>query len=328
MRTGPNQHPRAVGPNVLISSAGRRVGLVRAFQEAVTPLGGRVVATDSAPELSAACQVADLWERVPKIAGPRFLDSTLEVALRHGAGLVIPTLDTELAAYASVRDQWAESGVSISVSDPTLVEVCRDKRRMAALFESVGIAPIREVESTFPRLVKPISGSLSADIHVVNGPDELPARIADRTAFVHQELIDRTRYTEYSVDMLYSRDGRLICAVPRRRIEVRGGEISKGCTDKGLLLHHLRDRLGSLAGARGCLTLQVFQDPESQQRPVVGIELNARFGGGYPMSHAAGGRFADWLVAENLANQLLAYRDDWEHGVTFLRYDEHVVVRS
>ena len=53
-------------PNVLISSAGRRVGLVRAFQEAVGPHGGRVITTDQQPELSAACQFADVKVRVPK----------------------------------------------------------------------------------------------------------------------------------------------------------------------------------------------------------------------------------------------------------------------
>ena len=89
-------------------------GLSRVQSE---PLGGQVIATDSRPELSAACQVAGTYERVPRISEPTFLDETLRLALRHEVGLVIPTLDTELAGYASVRDAWAEQGVHVSVSD-------------------------------------------------------------------------------------------------------------------------------------------------------------------------------------------------------------------
>ena len=265
------------GPNILISSAGRRVGLVRAFQAAVAPLGGRVVATDHRPDLSAACQVADIHEPVARISDSAFVNETLHLALSHGIGLVIPTLDTELAAYASVRDVWAEQGVHVSIPDPEFVAACRDKRRTALLFGGLGISPLREVESEFPRFVKPISGSLSADVHVVRDQAALHPRLEDRARFVHQELIDRTVYDEFTVDMLYSRSGDLVCAVPRRRLEVRGGEISKGRLEKGALLEAIRDSMAHIPGARGCLAVQLFHSPTQSERPVIGIEINARF---------------------------------------------------
>lgn len=316
------------GPNVLISSAGRRVGLVRAFQEAVRSQGGRVIATDLYPHLSAACQVADVAAPVPRIGGPAFVDETLALALRQGAGLVIPTLDTELATYAGVRDAWAEKGVHISVSDPDFVAACRDKRRTASLFEGLGISPLREVDSEFPRFVKPLSGSLSADIHVVREPADLHPRVEDRTRFVHQELIDTDAYSEFTVDMLYSHSGALLIAVPRRRLEVRGGEISKGRTEKGALLEMIRDSMRNVPGARGCLAVQLFYSPDQANRPVIGIEINARFGGGYPMSHEAGADFASCLVNEQILGAVPTYWDDWQAGVTFLRYDEQVTLND
>ncbi len=204
---------------------------------------------------------------------PTFLDETLSFALHHEVGLVIPTLDTELAIYASARDAWAERGVHVSVSDAEFVAMCRDKRRTAGIFDGLGISPLREVESEFPRFVKPISGSLSADIHVVLDPEDLHPRLGDRTRFVHQELIDRAVYEEFTVDMLYSSSGDLVCAVPRRRLEVRGGEISKGRTEKGALLETIR---GSMAHIPGVSRLH--------HRPVV------------PRAHpvgAAGNRYRD-----------------------------------
>lgn len=315
----------AAGPNVLISSAGRRVGLVRAFQEAVRPLGGRVITTDHNPELSAACQLSDAYAPVPQIDDPAFLDATLSIAQSHGAGLVIPTLDTELAALASVWPEWSALGIHVSVPDADLVARCRDKRLTADLFQSLGISALKEVTDQFPRFVKPISGSLSQDIHVASSPEDLHPRLEDRAQFVHQELVDTNVYCEFTVDALYSRSGDLVCAVPRRRIEVRGGEISKGRTEKGHLLDMIRTRLARIPGARGCLTIQLFY-AETMERPLIGIEVNARFGGGYPMSHAAGATFTHWLAEETLAGRPLEYREDWRDGLTFLRFDDQVAV--
>ena len=317
---------RAAGTSVLISSAGRRVGLVRAFQEAVGPYGGRVITTDRQPELSAACQVSDVSLPVPEIGGLAFLEETLSIARTHGVGLVIPTLDTELALLAAARDDWATEGIHLSVSDPALITMCRDKRLTAQFFASLGVSPIREVSHELPRLVKPVSGSLSKDIHVIHDHGEMRPRLEDRTRFIHQELIDVTAYSEYTVDALYSRTGKLVCAVPRLRLEVRGGEISKGRTEKGPVLHSFRQLLSSLPQARGCLTIQFFHSLRHPDRPLVGIEVNARFGGGYPMSHAAGATFAAWIYNETTLGQELTYTEDWTDGMTFLRFDDQVAV--
>ena len=174
--------------------------------------------------------------------------------------------------------------------------------------------------------MKPVSGSLSKDVHIVRGPEELPPRLEDRSAFVHLELIDTTVYSEYTVDALYARSGKLICAVPRRRLEVRGGEISKGRTVKGPVLDLVRQHLGDIPGARGCLCMQFFHAPGRNDRPVIGIEVNARFGGGYPMSDAAGATFAEWIVAETMLGETLEYREDWQDGLTYVRFDDQVVV--
>lgn len=231
------------GPNVLVSSAGRRFGLVRAFQSAAIRHGGTVIATDREPRLSAACQVADVAVRVPPISDPSFTEETLALALTHNVGLVIPTLDTELDVFASVRSDWLDRGIAVSISDPGLVARCRDKRLTARVFEEIGISPLREVADDFPRFIKPISGSLSKDTHTVRSPLELSPRLMDQSRFIHQELIDNSVYREYTIDALYSTSGELTCAVPRRRLEVRGGEISKGRTEKGRILRLLQPRL-------------------------------------------------------------------------------------
>ena len=133
-----------------------------------------------------------------------------------------------------------------------------------------------------------------------------------------QELVPSS-WLEYTVDLYYSKSGNLLKCVPRQRLEVRGGEISKGVTRKGKVLQILKNHIACLRGARGVLTLQIFFDPTCDQ--ILGIEINPRFAGGYPLSHAAGANFPSMLIMEYLLGESLHYNDDWENNLLMLRYD-------
>ena len=53
------------------------------------------------------------------------------------------------------------------------------------------------------------------------------------------------------------------------------------------------------------------------------FEINARFGGGYPVCDRAGGTFAKWIL-QDLCGQEPDYHDTWKEGVRMLRYDAAV----
>jgi carbamoyl-phosphate synthase large subunit len=128
---------------------------------------------------------------------------------------------------------------------------------------------------------------------------------------------------EFTINVYVNRSGECICAVPHWRMEVRAGEVSKGITVKDRRLMDLARAVAeALPGAYGPLNIQCFMDEFGTIRI---IEINARFGGGYPLAHRAGGRFTDWLLAE-LDGKRLSYCDDWIDDLAMLRYDEAVFV--
>jgi carbamoyl-phosphate synthase large subunit len=53
------------------------------------------------------------------------------------------------------------------------------------------------------------------------------------------------------------------------------------------------------------------------------FEINARFGGGYPLAHQAGATFSQWLL-EEVAGLPATANDRWQDGVLMLRYDSAV----
>ena len=117
--------------------------------------------------------------------------------------------------------------------------------------------------------------------------------------------------------------GKLRCAVPHQRLETRDGEVSKGITRRHQGLLTLAQKMGeALSGARAALCFQAVIDEDGA--PYI-FEINARFGGGYPLTHKAGAHFSRWLLEERLG-KAPSYTDAWEDDLLMLRYDAAVFV--
>src|SRR5699024_10156560 len=101
--------------------------------------------------------------------------------------------------------------------------------------------------------------------------------------------------------------GNLKCVVPRKRIFVRAGEVNKGLAEKNEIVDFVKEKLPVIEGARGCLTMQFFFGKTN--RRIVGIEINSRFGGGYPLSYLAGANFPKWLMEEYFESKQISYMD-------------------
>jgi carbamoyl-phosphate synthase large subunit len=311
----------------LILSAGRRVSLVKGFQEAAGPRGIAVVAADAAPELSAAAQVADRAFTLPRVSSPDYADALYGLCEREGVRLVVPTIDTELPILARLRARFEAAGVMLLACSEALIDACGDKRLTALFFnerqlETATLYPREAIR--YPVFVKPFDGSLSAGAMLVSSAADMTPAILDNPRNIFCEYIDHAEHTEFTCDLYYDRGGQLRCAVPRQRIEVRGGEVSKGRTAKGDVEEIFFDKLGKIEGARGPLTVQLFRNNKTGR--LVFNEVNARFGGGYPLARHAGADFQAWLIDEYLFGAAPPVRRDWKAGVLMLRYDAEVIL--
>lgn len=313
--------------NVLILSAGRRVSLVKGFQEAARGRGVGVFTADAAPELSAAAQVSDRSFRLPRVSAADYADALFNLCAREQVKLVVPTIDTELPALAEQRARFEAAGVTLLVCDAPLVEAFGDKRLTADFFAARGLetATLYAREAIrYPVFVKPYDGSLSAGAVLVRSEAEMTPALRDNPRNIFCEYIDHADHTEYTCDLYFDRAGALKCAVPRQRIEVRGGEVSKGRTAKGDVEQIFFDKLGRIDGARGVLTVQLFRNNNTGR--LVFNEVNARFGGGYPLTRHAGADFQAWLTEEYLFGGAPSVWRDWKAGVLMLRYDAEVII--
>ena len=115
--------------NILITSAGRRVELVEFFKEEGRKLDIdlKVICVDLDPELSPACQIADLYFLAPSVTSKEYISFLKQTCVANSIALIIPTIDTELQILSENREEFLKIGVNIIISDTVLIEACRNK---------------------------------------------------------------------------------------------------------------------------------------------------------------------------------------------------------
>lgn len=318
--------------SILLSSAGRRGALVGALRDAGDMLGVdvRVVATDRSP-LSAAGQLADAFHLVPSLTDSSFLPVLLEIVRAENVRAIVPTIDPELSILAEASDALAAAGCLAVVSDPATIAICGDKVASSRWIDEQGLPVPRQYETTeldqlpadaWPLFFKPRQGSSSIGAQRVASRGEVERLVEHHGPGVVEQLVDGP---EFTMDCWVDASGSCSAVVPRRRLATRAGEVSKGITEGQPGLEELTARLvEALPGARGPITVQAMLGTDGPRF----IEINPRFGGGYPLSHQAGATFTTALLAEALGRAAEPSWFTWKEDLVMLRYDAAAFVAS
>lgn len=306
--------------NVLLTCAGRRNYLVRYFQEALRGSRGKVVAVDASP-LAPALQQADVAYVVHKVNHPSYFERLAEIVDEHEIRLILSLNDLELPGLAANRKWLEQTGARVVISDIEAVNLCFDKFRSMQFIRSLGLqAPVTylsvaEAELafdrgalTFPLVVKPRWGTASVGITSVYDREQLqPAyalldRLLKRSDiasagkdYPDQSILvqERLEGSEYGLDIINDLTGEYRTTVCKLKLGMRGGETDRAIIVDEPRLSEVGRMIGTALKHRGNLDCDIFLTPRG---PVV-LEMNPRFGGGYPFAHAAGVNLPAALVA-------------------------------
>ncbi len=317
--------------NIIITSAGRRVSLVKYFQKELHSIFGptaKVYTTDLNPSLAPACRISNGSFKTGSFAEENYIDSLLTLCMANNISLIIPTIDPELQLMAKHINIFNDNSISVVISDMSFINNCRNKRKTNLFFTQNKIQIPRSISKdnlTFPLFIKPIDGSSSKNLYIIHNEDQISTHLYNNKKLLWMEYLDPKEFSEYTVDMYYDRNSHLKCSVPRVRISTRDGETNKGLTYKDpIILNFLEDRLAYIDGARGCITLQLFKSKSSDE--IFGIEINPRFGGGYPLAYLAGANYPKWIIEEYLQDKTVSRFDNWDSNKLLLRYDHEMTI--
>ncbi len=310
--------------NILITSAGRRVSLVKSFQSTVKKFNkdAKVFTADMSPLMSSACQLSDGFFKVPAVKDRDYIDTIEQICLQENISIVVPTIDTELSVLARAKERFRRLDILIAVSSEKICDTFYLKSSTEEFFLLHGFNTPRSIDdiqkSSYPLFAKLNNSSSSFGALRVENYQQAKELLKRDKNYIFQEYIDAD---EFTVDIFMDSFGNCISIVPRQRLEVRAGEVSKALSFKDSdIIKEVKKLCSVLKGAYGPITVQLFKKKES----IIFIEINPRFGGGYPLSYLCGADFVSYLIRDYLS-QKLDYDDSWRDKTLMLRYDAEVV---
>ena len=328
--------------NILFTCAGRRTYLLKYFKENMSE-GDKVLATDM--QLSApALQVADVKLQVPAVYAPEYVNITLNICKEYHVDALISLNDLELPILAERKEEFEAIGTKVIVSNPAVIDIAFDKYKTAQWVESIGLAAPKTYvrledckkalaagKISFPLFMKPRWGSGSIGLESIADMEELDIyyhllmkkikKTILATASVGDEYImiqEKLTGNEYGLDIMNDLDGNHVAVSVKQKLAMRAGETDKAITCDLPELREMGRKIGENLKHIGNLDVDIMQRADGTYCV---LELNPRFGGGYPFSSEAGVNMPkaimQWVKGEKVDPAILQPK----YGMMFAKND-------
>lgn len=334
--------------NILFTCAGRRTYLLNYFRENLNE-GDTIIATDM--QLSApALQAADVKIQVPAVYAKDYIDITLDICRKHHVDALISLNDLELPILAENKAKFEAEGVIVIVSGPEVIDICFDKYKTAQWTESIGLnAPKTYVrlddakkalatgEIAFPLFMKPRWGSGSIGLETIGDMEELDIyydilmkkikKSILATASVGEEYImiqEKLTGQEFGLDVMNDLRGNNVAVSVKKKLAMRAGETDKAITVDLPVVREMGKKIGENLHHIGNLDMDIMQRANGDYCV---LELNPRFGGGFPFSYEAGVNLPkaiiEWLRGNEVDPSILCP----QYGRMFAKNDYLVEIK-
>lgn len=288
--------------SVLLSCVGRR-GYIADFFRPHLSKAEVIVGTANTP-WNVGFRSCDVNYIVPSIGDPDYIPSLLNICEKHSVRLILSFLDGDIGALAATRSQFLERGTIPLITSDTVNAVCLDKWNTFCFLREHGFTcPVtyKDLDSvrqgldsgaiSFPLIVKPRRGSASINVFTARNTAELEVFFNYAEEMIVQPKLSAT---EYGVDVCsHLTTGEVLAVVVKRKVTMRSGETDQAMIVDNPKIEEMVRRLAGILKVPGPLDIDIL---EVDGIPHI-LEMNPRFGGGYPLSHLAGANFPAIIMA-------------------------------
>ena len=235
-------------------------------------------------EFSPGFDLADDWAIVPYACKENYITELLKISRDNNIEYIFPTVDEELIVCSKNKSLFEQYGINIIVSDALILEKCLDKYKFYEAMRDAGVSVAKTwllneemnfSDFSFPVIVKPVTGRGGRGVTLISSEEDLQnfKKTHDNNAYIIQEYAEGI---ECSVDTLSNLDGKAIVAVPRKRLEIKGGVCWRGCTyDSADIINECKKAVEALR-IIGIACLQLIYTKNGEIKI---FEINPRIGG-------------------------------------------------
>lgn len=213
---------------ILMLGGSRRVSLAELFRRSGQRLGKEVKFI--AYELSTDVPIALMGKVIKGLpfSDPNVVDDVIRVVREYDVNIILPIVNGAMEVASLLKEKLPE--VFVPVPEYSLTSTMYDKTEAAEAFAAAGI-PIPHtysvIDAEMPAIAKPRKGGSSRGIKIYNDIDDL-MHLENLDSYLLQEYIENA--WEYTVDCYVDRNHEILVTVPRKRLEVMGGEVTRTIT--------------------------------------------------------------------------------------------------
>lgn len=297
--------------NILLSSVGRRSYLCNYFRSVLGD-AGKVIATNSLQNTT-GMKAADIPLVIPPANHPSYGKILLNICKTYDVKLVCSLHDWETPYLGAMKDELYNQGSIAVVPTPEIIDTCLDKFQtylfsksldvlspQTFLEPSVAIDAIKSNKISYPVILKPRWGQGSLSMLIARNEEQL--RYAyhyitseldhaglsylahdenDKQVIIQEMIIGK----EYGVDIINDLNGNFVTAFIKYKFAMRSGETDAAVTVEHPGILRIAKLISNSTRHPGIMDCDFFED---EKENLFLLEMNPRFGGGYPFSHAAG----------------------------------------
>jgi carbamoyl-phosphate synthase large subunit len=329
--------------NILFTCAGRRNYLINYFKEALNN-GGKVFACDK-DSTAPALKDADVAIIVPDVFDKKYITTLVSIIEKHHITGIISLNDIELPILAKNKEIIEKTGARLLISDEEVIDIAYDKWKAYNFLLDLNLkTPLTFIDLTlakealengelqFPVVVKPRFGSASKNVNIAESLEELELIYKLHTLILEKEgnnqineaitksailIQEKLNGIEFGLDVVNDFDKNYFGSFARRKLSMRCGETDKAESVIDESFNHIGQKLGEGLKQLGIMDCDLFVTKEGTYV----LEMNPRFGGGYPFSHEAGANisamYINWLQGAKQIQHLTHYKK----GIIFSKCD-------
>jgi len=309
--------------NILLSSIGRR-GYIADYFRSVLPSESKIIGTTDRHSLNSEFTVGllscDDSFILPSVKCSDYIDSLLELCQREKVSMMCSLFDQDCHVLSEHLDKFRSIGVTTFVPNRRVSNICFDKLNTHQFLEKIGVGTpstfstiedFLQSDIAYPVIVKPRYGFASLDIHFAKNEKEILACF-DPEVHIIQEILGGE---EHSFDIFNDLHGNVLSCVIKRKLKMRAGETDQAITIKNKRLLDLAIFIGEALGHAGPLDVDFFVEGDK----INVLEFNPRFGGGYPLAHAAGACFPELMVDITTGQQPRSIVGQYKENIVMLK---------
>lgn len=305
---------------ILMLGGSRRVSMAKLLKESGKRLGYEIEIV--AYELETRVPIALEGEVIcgKKFSDPDVVDDIARIVKEKDVKIILPFVNSAIEIASLCKERIPE--VFVPVADFATTSRMFDKAEAARLYKEAGFPIPRTytvIDNEMPAIVKPRKGGSSRGIKIFHDVEDLML-LQDLDKYVIQEYIEHNQ--EYSVDCYISTKGEILATVPRERLEIMGGEVTRTKTCRDPQLIEMSRKVIEHFKLTGPVTIQFLHDLDRDRYLL--MEVNPRLGGGVICSIYAGAPIPDYIIQEALS-QKVEPTTKWADGVLMARYQSEVI---